>query len=218
MAESYLDSILAKQPRGSYHLLGWSQGGIIAHEIACRLEQRGESQITLILLDSYSRPPAAWTKADLHAPTLWLELYEQFIGRPSASMASQSGEDVKRTVLACLSEEGHIQDYFNDRDLEHMLLFMKHGEGLVLDHEMQIFGGDATLVRAEEVGKLPNHGEDMGWRNWIAGRLTVLRSPGSHTHMVDPPNVTVLAEIVRKILTDTRDRIGGKKPIRESAF
>ena len=52
MADSYLSAIRKVQARGPYHLLGWSQGGIIAHEIAVRLEECGEQVALLALLDT----------------------------------------------------------------------------------------------------------------------------------------------------------------------
>jgi amino acid adenylation domain-containing protein len=47
------------QPLGPYHLLGTSFGGLVAHEMAVRLQERGEPVALLALLDSYPFP-AAW--------------------------------------------------------------------------------------------------------------------------------------------------------------
>ncbi|MFD5086391.1 non-ribosomal peptide synthase/polyketide synthase [Kitasatospora sp. NPDC058406] len=56
MAEQYLALIREVQPEGPYHLLGWSFGGTVAHEIAVRLCERGEQVALLALLDSYPAP------------------------------------------------------------------------------------------------------------------------------------------------------------------
>ncbi|MEV7414426.1 amino acid adenylation domain-containing protein [Streptomyces sp. NPDC089919] len=53
LADAYLERIRAVQPAGPYHLLGWSLGGNIAHAMAVRLQERGESVAVLALLDSY---------------------------------------------------------------------------------------------------------------------------------------------------------------------
>ncbi|QBJ95977.1 non-ribosomal peptide synthetase [Rhodococcus sp. ABRD24] len=55
LATAYLDEIRAVQPEGPYHLLGWSLGGNIAHEIAVQLRACGAEVATLAMLDS--RPP-----------------------------------------------------------------------------------------------------------------------------------------------------------------
>ncbi|MEO3871996.1 amino acid adenylation domain-containing protein [Nonomuraea sp. B12E4] len=53
-AEDYLAHIRTIQPSGPYHLLGWSYGGLVAHEIAARLEAAGEHVAFLANLDAYA--------------------------------------------------------------------------------------------------------------------------------------------------------------------
>ena len=55
MAACYVDALRAVQPDGPYALLGWSLGGVIAHEMAAMLESDGAPVAVLLLLDS---PPA----------------------------------------------------------------------------------------------------------------------------------------------------------------
>lgn len=52
MAAAYLDAIRAARPNGPYRLAGWSMGGLIAYEIARRLEALGEEVGQLVLLDA----------------------------------------------------------------------------------------------------------------------------------------------------------------------
>jgi enterobactin synthetase component F len=52
MAAEYLDRIRTVQPTGPYHLLGWSFGGLVAHEMARQLQARGEEVGALIVLDA----------------------------------------------------------------------------------------------------------------------------------------------------------------------
>ncbi len=53
MAEEYIDRIRSVSPHGPYHFVGWSVGGLIAHEIAARLQEQGEEVGLLAMLDSY---------------------------------------------------------------------------------------------------------------------------------------------------------------------
>src|SRR5690606_26563690 len=53
VAENYLTHIRSVQPHGPYQLVGWSLGGLIAHEIAVRLQADGEEVESLTMLDSY---------------------------------------------------------------------------------------------------------------------------------------------------------------------
>jgi thioesterase domain-containing protein len=53
MARRYVDRIRTVQPTGPYHLLGWSFGGLVAHEMAAMLQRDGEDVALLALLDAY---------------------------------------------------------------------------------------------------------------------------------------------------------------------
>src|SRR5689334_25000388 len=52
MAETYLDSIRKIQPNGPYSLAGYSFGGLVAFEMACRLRSAGETVALLALLET----------------------------------------------------------------------------------------------------------------------------------------------------------------------
>ncbi|PTR23457.1 glutamate racemase [Rhodococcus sp. OK519] len=53
LAREYVEQIRTVQPDGPYHLLGWSLGGNIAHEMAIQLRATGADVASLILLDSH---------------------------------------------------------------------------------------------------------------------------------------------------------------------
>ncbi len=52
MADEYIKAIRTVQASGPYHLLGWSLGGTLAHEMTCKLEAMGEEVSLLALLDT----------------------------------------------------------------------------------------------------------------------------------------------------------------------
>ena len=52
MAASYADRLQAVYPAGPYKLLGWSFGGVVAHELAIELQRRGCVVESLVLLDA----------------------------------------------------------------------------------------------------------------------------------------------------------------------
>ena len=56
IAALHVEAIRSTQPRGPYRLVGWSVGGVIAHEIARQLVELGDEVALLVLLDP--RTPA----------------------------------------------------------------------------------------------------------------------------------------------------------------
>ncbi|MFL6587283.1 MAG: amino acid adenylation domain-containing protein [Luteimonas sp.] len=58
LAAEYADRVVALQPDGPVHLLGWSVGGILAQAMAVRLRALGREVGVLALLDAY--PAEVW--------------------------------------------------------------------------------------------------------------------------------------------------------------
>jgi len=57
MAKAYIEAMRTVQPTGPYHILGWSQGGLIAQEMAVRLEKAGDTVCWVALLDTTCSTP-----------------------------------------------------------------------------------------------------------------------------------------------------------------
>ncbi|GGM47309.1 hypothetical protein GCM10011608_35080 [Micromonospora sonchi] len=53
LAAHHLELLRRVRPGGPYHLLGWSVGGLVAHEMAVRLQELGEPCGVLAVLDAY---------------------------------------------------------------------------------------------------------------------------------------------------------------------
>ncbi|MGW6034894.1 amino acid adenylation domain-containing protein [Gordonia terrae] len=62
IAALHVEAIRSTQPQGPYRLVGWSVGGVIAHEIARRLVELGAEVALLVLLDP--RTPAELATVD----------------------------------------------------------------------------------------------------------------------------------------------------------
>jgi amino acid adenylation domain-containing protein len=60
LVDEYTRLVVAAQPDGPYRLAGWSMGGVVAFEIARRLEQSGAHVSMLALLDAPFTIPADW--------------------------------------------------------------------------------------------------------------------------------------------------------------
>ncbi|MEU8393057.1 amino acid adenylation domain-containing protein [Micromonospora sp. NPDC048843] len=69
MAAEYVERMRRTQDSGPYHIIGWSFGGLVAHEIARQLQACGERVDLLVLLDCYP----ARSVSDLPAPATAVE-------------------------------------------------------------------------------------------------------------------------------------------------
>ncbi|MGW2465108.1 amino acid adenylation domain-containing protein [Streptomyces sp. NPDC001761] len=57
LAATYLERVRRIRPYGPYHLLGWSFGGLVAHEMAVLLQAAGERVAFLAVLDAFPAAP-----------------------------------------------------------------------------------------------------------------------------------------------------------------
>jgi len=105
MTDAYMRAIRMVQPRGPYHLAGHSVGGVIAQELACRLEAAGEQVAFIAMFD---------TPLPRSFPTDWMpqrhdvvRAVSKTLGLPHDNSVSADGATVDR-LLAALIKAGHV--------------------------------------------------------------------------------------------------------------
>lgn len=93
LARHYLQA-LASAGTGDIHLLGWSMGGVIAHEMALQLESRGQHARSLTMIDSWMRDASVpLTALDEAAIT---RLHTRDVGTAGAQQADTIQQDQQR--------------------------------------------------------------------------------------------------------------------------
>ncbi|WP_281903131.1 non-ribosomal peptide synthetase, partial [Phytohabitans aurantiacus] len=193
MAERYLPELLARQPRGPYHLLGWSAGGLIALELAARLRERGEPVALLTLLDTVAPRPddplpnhaellahfAHDVAAQAGVPAPALELH----GLPENERAAAVTKALERAGLVPAGIERELRarmDVFIATSLA------------ARTYRLPTIHSGATLLTARE----RRDGRTPRWPAH-ASRIEV---PGNHYTVLREPHVTALAAIVTDLL------------------
>jgi amino acid adenylation domain-containing protein len=79
MASAYLGAIKIRQPEGPYLLCGFSFGGSVALEVACRLRAAGDAVAFLGLLDALP-PGNHWLRVWTWTAYLWREVAQRISG------------------------------------------------------------------------------------------------------------------------------------------
>jgi amino acid adenylation domain-containing protein len=205
MAARYLTAVQRQQPAGSYKLLGWSMGGLLAYEMAVELERRGEIVELLALVDTY-RPEIPTGDApgdDLElvarfARDLWglagqqlettVEQTEQVQGRSASDLLPLLFDHGRRSGLLPVEIElgqlAHWFATFKENDLASRRYFVPAYRGRML------------LIRAAEAPAEATAKADLGWGERLAGVLEVQISPGNHYSMLRHPHVAALAALL----------------------
>ncbi|NJP80364.1 amino acid adenylation domain-containing protein [Streptomyces sp. AA8] len=187
MAKDYLASIRSVQPHGPYALLGWSFGGIVAHELAVRLQEEGEEVTALVLMDSYPNGPAdapAATSPELPGlqnprdPATVLAVFESLGHDPDAAAAPDSplallGAGKLEAVTRVFTENAAMQDAFTPRT----------------------FRGDVLLIEATE-GKPEEALKPDAWAAHVTGEVHVYQVAGLHGELTQPVHLAAFGPVV----------------------
>ena len=97
MAADYVRAIRTLQPSGPCRLLGWSLGGVVAHEMAVQLREVGEEVAALVILDAFPVAPSTSATSAATPPT---EPAPTFDGLLSGAEA-ETAERVRRHHQEC---------------------------------------------------------------------------------------------------------------------
>jgi amino acid adenylation domain-containing protein len=176
MAEDCIEQIRTVQPNGPYRLLGWSFGGMVAHEVAVRLQAAGDEVSALIILDFYpprSRPDAGRVGGDGED------------GPPDLEPVPAPGPDAE---LQALMDQARRRAGFiglSDEEWLHLARLIQTHHGMAAEHVHGRFDGEALVLVAQE-GTLDSARKAREWEPYVSGTLSEVSIPCSHRQMVDP--------------------------------
>ncbi|WP_037642782.1 non-ribosomal peptide synthetase, partial [Streptomyces bicolor] len=196
MAADYVQQIRAVQESGPYHLMGWSFGGVVAHEMAVQLRAQGEQVETLALLDSYpvdtAEDPLPVTDEDVVGGLA------EFFG-----VQAEDGEEplTMTGIVAALRRDRSVFTELAERHLADIAAIYENNHRIVTEHIPGEFDGNVQFYEAEH-GKPADLHAATAWSAYVSGRLDVASIACSHAEMARRDS---LAEIWRDIArTDAR--------------
>ncbi len=201
MAADYIAALSEQQPEGPVHLLGWSNGGLIALEMARALMAAGREVGMLAVLDTYPRNPR---KAEPGIEALMLNFAKLnfdvdvtpwmgggiFQPEDEAEFVEQTLDQI---ASALPQEDGLIR-------LRRMWRVFQANTLAKARFEPQPYPGSITLISAEAPEAFKRVQADF-WRALAGGGLEVYHTPGDHISMIkDPQHAAALAQRVRACL------------------
>jgi thioesterase domain-containing protein len=211
MVEVYYNSIKEKQPAGPYYLAGYSYGGILAFEVAKKLEEGGETVRFIATLD---RSPHI--KARMRS-LRWVDdvvSISHLLGFTTSEQAtrlkSELGDKPKAEVLNYLisiSPPEKLKVF--DMDVEKFERWTNIGYGLhQLAREYEPSGSINATIHAFYADPLPgvaaNREEwaaDIAlWRDFSSTEPILYSCPGSHYTMIDGDHVQAFQAIFLRAL------------------
>lgn len=206
IAADYLAEIRRLQPKGPYHLLGWSFGGLIAHEITRLLEAAGERVAFLGLLDAYpfvtDKVPADEAAEVLSAMSFLGYARSELDGGP-LTMARLAAFIIDRYDVLAIPAVQDMQRKTPD-------LFANIEK--VIENNMRLarrftpgrIAADVTFVRATQ-GKGADldqilHHHARAWKAHVGGAISVTEIDCHHQDMLDPATLGQIGPVLAAAL------------------
>ncbi|MET9694902.1 amino acid adenylation domain-containing protein [Streptomyces sp. NPDC006514] len=200
MAADYIEQIREVQPHGPYHLLGWSMGALICHEIATQLQAAGEEIGLLFNLDQ--SPYEEYWK-DLRQ-----EYTEQVVFR---ALLQAAGFDIDSIGDDTVLEHDAVMEMISSRDSalanlgpEDVAAFarvMDNNYRIVTAYQPQTFKGDLTIVVSTA-----RHGDEAVpkmvdlWRPHVGGRIVTHSVTAHHGDLMSPGPAVEIGRLVYEAL------------------
>ncbi|MFI9274030.1 alpha/beta fold hydrolase, partial [Kitasatospora sp. NPDC052896] len=171
MAAEYVEKIRTIQKSGPYHLIGWSFGGVVAHEMAVQL-QATDMETKLVLMDAH--------------PTIQLEEQEpgdSFDMTPTIRRQAQAaGIEVSNDEISAIARVAE----------NNVKLQSEHIPG-TLDEEALIISAEHPIER--------NASLVAAWTPYILGRISISGLPCQHHDMTRPDMLSQMWDAVSVWLT-----------------
>ncbi|MET1474951.1 MULTISPECIES: amino acid adenylation domain-containing protein [Burkholderia] len=195
LVATYVERVRALQPRGPYHLLGWSLGGALAHAVAATLARDGQTVGLLALMDSY--PASAWAAQPQPAPGDALRILLTVNG--DFDTADLSDDALRQRLLRANSPFAALGpaglDAFADATLRQMRLFRAASTPRY----------DGALLLFNAARKRPGLPTPDSWQAHLAtGALNCVALDCSHDGMSDPePMAAIGAALAERLAATT---------------
>ena len=203
MATDYIAAIKSRQPCGPYRLAGYSFGGIVAQEMAQRLQIGGNEVALLALIDSYVLPDH-WPRG-IRLTVLGQRIRNRLKLAGKQNVAETAHYLIWRARQAAtrakMQAAGQRPSRFGDVwGLPPALRRVREAsERALLEHRQAFYDGRIDFIRATTNLWYPPDPRPL-WQH-LARTLNIVTVPGEHLELVDrhaPAVAAALSAMLRR--------------------
>ncbi|MYT09021.1 MULTISPECIES: alpha/beta fold hydrolase [Streptomyces] len=210
MARRYIaDTVAAAYAPGDVVLVGYSFGGLVAHEMACQLADAGTPAAGVLLLDtpattSLEEPPSRarllWSLVG-HALGLDVDVEE---------LAALDPQEQAERILRLATRHGTLPPGFGTDRLTRLIGIYQINADAAYAYRPGVHPGRTDLIRPRE-GRTDE--EDLAiWKRSSLGGVAVHDVPGDHFNLIAEENVGHVADVVQRLWYDDERPPGAGAP------
>ncbi|MFF4156093.1 amino acid adenylation domain-containing protein [Streptomyces sp. NPDC001678] len=209
MAEDYVARILSVRPEGPFHLLGWSWGGRIAHEVAVRLRRLGHEVALLAILDSEPSAPDSRVPGEeefvshlLHEAGLGREALGD--GPPTLGGLRAALADGGTAGAGALAEAGSPLAGLEEDTLRAVYDTFRNEAGIGLEPPAEPYDGDVLFFAAGLDAPESSSLAEL-WKPYVTGTVEEHVVDCRHLEMTAPGPLGEIAAAVESHLAGTAE-------------
>ncbi|MEV0598202.1 alpha/beta fold hydrolase [Streptomyces sp. NPDC050315] len=210
MAADYVHAVRTVQPRGPYHLLGWSFGGLVAHEMAVQLQAAGEETGLLAMLDTWPPGPGATRPAPEQLERMLMEVLLKDAGLQHALPASEYEHlDWPGIVRSLGHHPNSSLTALGAEGVSALVGVMRNNAALERSFTPHSYSGD--LIHFTATDRLFGTASPQdAWRPYVAGRVVIHPVDCHHVDMLRPQHLTRIVHVLDETMR-TADRTTGSE-------
>ncbi|MFK7960944.1 MAG: amino acid adenylation domain-containing protein [Phycisphaerales bacterium] len=234
IAQAMLDEMRRTRRHGPWRIAGYSLGGLVAFEIARRLEADGETIDALILVDSYApgairkRPRHERLRAHLRNLVFgpeegrWAYLHSRFQrvlarrrGRQLPPIATPPPNEGDAPAANRGNDRGaSLESDWNVSPAPHLRQLRLASEQAVTAYAPKPFGGSMQLIRCTDNAndQFTIRSETNGWEDYVDD-IDVDALSAMHLDVLEPPGVDELAAIIEARLSAADATLPHENPV-----
>ncbi|CAN2255003.1 amino acid adenylation domain-containing protein [Bacillus vallismortis] len=192
MAADYIEQIRTVQPKGPYHLLGWSLGGNVIQAMATQLQNQGDEISLLVMLDAY----------------------------PNHFLPIKEAPDDEEALIALLALGGYDPDSLGDKPLdfetaieilrrdgsalasldESVILNLKNtyvnSVGILGSYKPKTFRGNVLFFRSTIIPEWFDPIEPDSWKPYINGQIEQIDIDCRHKDLCQPEPLAQIGKVL----------------------
>ena len=212
MAASYADRLQTLYPSGPYKLLGWSFGGVVAHELAIELRRRGCVVQRLVLLDPAFRASLINARNETLDES---QILEHILRTNRIHIPIQPGHLTYQRAEELIHQQEAVEFPLPPKQLlEFMVRSVNANQSHLREHVPGVFDGDIVIFSAARGqsgdendsgprlkslwrrlrSRMATQSQRRSWRPHVAGDITVHSVDCTHHDMLNTVSLDMYRE------------------------
>ena len=217
MARHYVNLVRSVQPKGPYHLFGWSFGGVVSYEMARLLKAEGENIPLLAMVDSFVPTEHKYQvfKSDPDDSTLVGYLVDHLEGMfgcalkvRRADLAKMEREEQLKHVLDRAHQEGILPGSFDVPQMNRFFRVYKTNHLAFCRYQAQPYDGAIQLFTPKKQLFVLSRANIHAWNRLTEGQVNVTTIPGDHYTVMQNANAAAMAGQLRDQICKNGKREG----------